>query len=223
MDDNDNFSDNLFLNLYPTTFLFFSFLPLIVPFCMLFIAIYTYGSITKFAFYIGFYILFMILLVTFNNNFYPQQMIELMLPKCDCINAIPHRNQFFVSTAALIFTIFYIFLPNMIYGNKNFVNNYLFMTVLIGFVGFDIWIKSSCILGYQELLLVDTLIGIILGTGFSAIVYAIGKKYTFTTTSSGASNDTETTSGGQTCSMPSKTKFKCSVYKNGELISSQMK
>jgi len=118
-------------------------------------------------------------------------------------------NTFSVFVASFI--LMYLCLPMFLNDN---VNWFLF-SGLIFYLCLDIGVKSlqGCIImnknGVQMFL--DMLVGIGLASLWIAAMSAGGSgKYLFFN---------EVTSDNQQCSMPKKQQFKCSVYKNGELIS----
>jgi hypothetical protein len=112
-----------------------------------------------------------------------------------------------VSAFVFAFTITYLGMPMLLNNNVNF-------WVLIGLIiyfGLDLSIKlfKNCVIKMTDLFL-NILAG---GAAAAAIVgamYAGGSKQFLFYNSSSSDNSQ--------CSMPSKQTFKCSVYKNGELV-----
>jgi len=118
-------------------------------------------------------------------------------------------NTFSVFVASFI--LMYLCLPMFLNDN---INWWLF-TGLVFYISLDVGIKSlqGCIImnknGVQMFL--DLLVGLGLASIWVAAMSAGGSsKYLYFN---------EATSDSQVCSMPKKQQFKCSVYKNGELIS----
>ena len=118
-------------------------------------------------------------------------------------------NTFSVFVAGFILV--YLCLPMFLNDN---VNWWIF-SALIFYICLDVGVKSlqGCIImnknGVQMFL--DLLVGLGLASIWITAMSAGGSsKYLFFN---------EMTSDNQQCSMPKKQKFKCSVYKNGELIS----
>ena len=107
------------------------------------------------------------------------------------------------------FTIMYVCLPMFI---NNDVNAWIFGG-LLAYLLLDIGVRYSekCISGMVDIL-VEILPGLGLGALICSIYYWTGNsKYLFFN---------EISSNKTVCSMPKKQTFKCSVYKNGELVGS---
>lgn len=107
------------------------------------------------------------------------------------------------------FTIMYLSIPMFNNGAPNF---WIFCGLLIYFIT-DIGIKlyQDCILDTSYLIF-DTFVGAFSALLIVSAMYAGGSgKYLFFD---------QVTSSRERCSMPSTQTFKCSVYKNGELIGS---
>jgi hypothetical protein len=127
---------------------------------------------------------------------------------CNSIIYTEYNNSTY-SAFVFAFTIVYLSYPMFTYGSPNF---WLISGLIIYFVT-DIVIKSAkfCITNT-----VDVFMNIFFGCIISALVvtfmYSIGKgEYLFFN---------EVSSNKDVCYQPSKQTFKCSVYKNGNLISS---
>jgi hypothetical protein len=125
---------------------------------------------------------------------------------CTSIQYSKYGNECF-STFVFAFTITYLFIPMFTNDDPNF---WIF-TSMIFYFAVDVYIKmyKKCITQIKDLL-----INILLGGGIAALIvsgmYAGGSsKFLFFN---------EVSSSNEQCSMPSKQTFKCSVYKNGELI-----
>jgi hypothetical protein len=128
---------------------------------------------------------------------------------------IPSANLTY-STYILAFTMFYFIFPMILINNDNNSNvfNYRILLFFIAYIIFDLLIKKSkgCLGIISGVTIMSDFVGgITAGIATSAIMYYVGRKFLFIN---------ETASNAQVCSMPSKQQFKCSVYKNGELISS---
>lgn len=98
---------------------------------------------------------------------------------------------------------------------SNNINYYMLLFFIIYFI-FDLLIKLSnnCIPSQRALsfLIGDCIGGIGLGAAISSLMYSSSlQKYLFINTAG---------SNKEVCSMASKQTFKCSVYKNGELVKS---
>jgi hypothetical protein len=125
---------------------------------------------------------------------------------CTSIQYTKYGNSTF-SAFVFAFTMMYLFIPMFANGS---VNYWIFSSLLIYFL-IDIFIKiyKGCIVKMSELFL-----NIVTGLASSAIIVTLmyagnSSKYLFFN---------ETQGNKDVCSMPKKQTFKCSVYKNGELI-----
>jgi hypothetical protein len=107
----------------------------------------------------------------------------------------------------------YLSLP--MFTNDN-VNYFVFSILVIYFL-LDIFVKvfKKCITSYADLF-INILSGLSLGWIIVSLMYAGGSGYYlfFDSSSSSINNP----SNDVKCEMPSKQTFKCSVYKNGQLV-----
>lgn len=132
-----------------------------------------------------------------------------------CNTFIPYDYTY--STYILSFTMMYFIFPMVMVSKQNNVNamNYGVLAVFIGYIVLDLFIKKSlvCIDSYfSQVVLIDLISGIFLGILLSLGMYSTTlKQYLYIN---------ETNSNKEVCSMPSKQQFKCSIYKNGELVGS---
>jgi len=113
-------------------------------------------------------------------------------------------SMFFIS-----FSLFYICAPMFI--NKDI--NYFLLSGFIFYYLLDLGIRyySKCINVISSVIL-DTLLGVLCGVISTMTMYSTKtQQYLFFN---------ETSSTKDICSLPSKQTFKCSLYKNGELVSS---
>jgi hypothetical protein len=130
---------------------------------------------------------------------------------------MPNTNLTY-STYILTFTLFYFIFPMILVNNDNNSDmfNYRILLFFLAYIIADLLIKKSkgClgIIGGVTILS-DFVGGSAVGIMIASIMYYIGREYLFIN---------ETSSNATVCSMPSKQQFKCSVYKNGELISSSV-
>lgn len=130
---------------------------------------------------------------------------------CSIGNVMPFANLSY-STYIYLFSFFYLTMPMFISNNLNYMVILFFIVYLI----FELTIKfsNSCFNSQRALsfLLGDSIAGAGLGAGIAALMYSSSlQKYLLINTSG---------SNKEVCSMPSKQTFKCSVYKNGELVKS---
>lgn len=138
---------------------------------------------------------------------------------CNTGSFLPYTNLTY-STYILAFSLFYFLTPMIIISMKNKIGviNYSLLLFFIFYIFFDIFVKKTlnCISSFLSMnLFSDLLGGIVLGALISGILFISPlKKNLFINTLN---------SDNEVCSMPSKQKFKCSVYKNGELVSSSIK
>jgi hypothetical protein len=118
-----------------------------------------------------------------------------------------NSNSPLFSSFVFAFTILYMIFPMYSYGTSNFT---VFATLLV-FLFFDIFVKltNGCFVKY-----VDVIINLIGGSMLALIltslmIYGGSGRFLFFN---------ELSSNREVCSMPSEQTFKCSVYKNGELL-----
>lgn len=132
---------------------------------------------------------------------------------CNSIQYSEYGNPTF-SSFVIAFTIMYISLP--MFMNNNI--NYFVFSILIVYFFMDVFIKvfKKCITSYQDLV-VNILFGLSLGATIVSLMYIGGSgQYLFFDGSSSSFISNET--NGIKCNMPTKQTFKCSVYKNGQLV-----
>lgn len=130
---------------------------------------------------------------------------------------IPNTNLTY-STFILAFTMFYFIFPMILLNNdnKSTMFNYRILIFFIAYIVFDLLIKQDrlCLKMLSITSIIGDLVGgIVAGISVSSIMYYTQSDYMFIN---------EAASNGEVCSMPSKQQFKCSVYKNGELVSSSV-
>jgi hypothetical protein len=130
---------------------------------------------------------------------------------------IPNTNLTY-STFILAFTMFYFIFPMilLINDNKSTMFNYRILVFFIAYIVFDLLIKQDrlCLKMLSITSIIGDLVGgIVAGISVSSIMYYTNSDYMFIN---------EASSNAEVCSMPSKQQFKCSVYKNGELVSSSV-
>jgi hypothetical protein len=131
-------------------------------------------------------------------------------PACAMGEFLPFENSTY-STYVLLFTFFYITTPMYISNNIN----YVIITFFIIYIIFDILVKltNGCVKSSANIF-GDIIGGGGLGAAIAALIYSSPiSNYLFIN---------QTSSDKEVCSMPSKQTFKCSVYKNGELVNSTL-
>lgn len=130
------------------------------------------------------------------------------------------------STYILSFSMMYFIMPMIMISKQNNVNaiNYGILAFFIGYIILDLFIKnnlsclpkdpSSMFSGIlSKLVIGDVLSGIFLGGVIAGLIM-------YGTSLKGYLYINEINSNQEVCSMPSKQQFKCSVFKNGELVGS---
>jgi len=126
---------------------------------------------------------------------------------CDAIKYTKYGNPTF-SSFVFSFTIMYLCFPMF----SNGVPNYWVFSSLITYFMVDVFMKiyKNCILSMSDLFL-NVLLGLASAALIVTLMYAGGSgKYLFFN---------EVSSNKDICYQPSEQTFKCSLYKNGELIS----
>jgi len=120
------------------------------------------------------------------------------------------------STYILTFAMMYFLTPMIMISKQNKINalNYGVLAFFIAYISLDLFIKNSysCIPGiFSKIAIGNILSGLFLGGIVSGIImYGTNlKSYLYIN---------ELNSNKEVCSMPSKQQFKCSVYKDGTLL-----
>ena len=128
----------------------------------------------------------------------------------------PTTNYTF-STFILVLTLTYFVAPMIIISKKNKVNsiNYMVLIFFLSYICYDIGIKYTyqCI-DFSSQLSADLFGGILIGSLIVITLMSTGNmKLLFIN---------ELTSNKEVCTRPSKQQFKCSLYKNGEIVGSSI-
>jgi hypothetical protein len=192
--------------------------PLIIIISLLVSSIFA-GALAK-----GMYFLFWIFIISLfriyimyilNNNTFSFIVPE----KCFISSPLPFTTPTY-STFILTFTFIYILLPSILLQKQTKIDttNYVLIMFLLFYIIFDLMVKYT--LGCINRNSFGTIISETLGG------IGLGSMISFATYNSGIRNNlflTELTKNNEICMMPSKQKFKCSVYKNGELVGTSMK
>ena len=159
------------------------------------------------------YLFFLLIFSVFRNIIYgyakpDETQNKVKQEICDLIQYSPNGNDGF-SVFVFAFSILYICLPMIV--NKNV--NYIVVIGLMLYFAMDVSVKKmySCITSIN--VLINTIAGMFCALLSLTVLYSTGplKHLLFF-------NDTP--SNNEVCSMSSKQTFKCSVFKNGELIGS---
>jgi hypothetical protein len=201
------------------TFLSF-YAPLIITVSILVTSIFA-GVLGK-----GLYFLFWIFIISFIRIFiiylFNGKSISIAIPEqCMVSSPLPLSTPTY-STFILTFTLAYLMLPSIMLQKQTKVDtiNYVLLMFLLSYIVLDLLVKQNlgCIgmnRNSMSAILSEVLGGLGLGSFISALTYNSGIRSNLFIT--------ELTKNKEICSMPSKQKFKCSVYKNGELVSTSMK
>jgi hypothetical protein len=191
------------------------YLPLILLSSLLIFSIMS-GTLQKYLFYVGI-ILFIIMLrlIVYKSS----KQIKTDLPS-DCsvglINTFIPQDVLF-GTYLLSFTLFYFLTPMILLTIDSNVDsiNYIIVLFFICYIFLDLSMKKQ--LGCTKYITNvgiagNVFSGILLGAGISALMYSSPIRNLLYVG--------EVNSDKEVCSMPSQQKFKCRVYKNGELVGS---
>jgi hypothetical protein len=195
------------------------YLPLILMSSLLIFSIMS-GSLQKFLFYVVTILLIIMLrLIIFKSN--SKGLKSASLPS-DCsiglINTFIPEDVLF-GTYLLSFTLFYFLTPMILLTVDSGVDsiNYMIVLFFMCYIFLDLAMKKQmgCTRDITNVGIAGNVFsGILLGSGISALMY--------TTSIRNLLYVGEVNSNKEVCSMPSEQKFKCRVYKNGELVGATM-
>jgi hypothetical protein len=180
------------------------FSPIIISICMLSLSL-VFQNFKGFI-YLG-YLLGVCVIRSYIYMLNKSQPVKSDGSICTSIQYAPYGNSTF-SAFVFAFTIMYISMPMFINGEINF---YIFGGLLIYFF-VDIFIKvfKKCVIKTSDLF-INILLGLASAALIVSLMYAGGSsKYLFFN---------ETSSTKEVCSVSKNQNFKCSIFKNGELIS----
>lgn len=183
--------------------------PIIIPTSLFLLTIYT-NDIPKGLLYIS--LILGILLVRIVFLLYSN--INIYSTNNECNNyKLFSNNNITLSTYIISFTFFYLSFPMFV--NKSI--NIGIITFLIFYLVFDIILKYmlKCFkeIDFFKFVFADFISGSVWGVIISCLMYYYGGQNLLFLTS--------IPSNKVTCSKPSQQTFKCAVYKNGQLLSSQ--
>jgi len=195
--------------------------PIIICVSIVLFSMFTVTMEKAFVFFVWIFIITFIRIIVFKG----------LKSNSDSVIAIPEicatgLSELFIpmdvtySTYILTFTMMYFITPMVMVSAQNKVNalNYGVLAFFIAYIVLDLFIKKSlsCINKILSTLVIgDILSGLFLGGLISGIImYGTSlKSYLYIN---------EINTNKEVCSMPSKQQFKCSIYKNGELVGSSM-
>jgi hypothetical protein len=130
------------------------------------------------------------------------------------------QNDVTYSTYILSFSMFYFVMPMIMVSVQSKINalNYYVIFFFIAYITLDVFIKHS-LLCIPSILSVNILSELTSGIGLGAL---ISGPVMYGTSLRNMLFINETNSNNEVCSMPSKQKFKCNLFKNGELVTSSI-
>jgi hypothetical protein len=188
---------------------FFSFCsPIIIPTSIFIFSLYS-GIIAK-----GLFYLFIIIVIIIVRVIFLLQTNVSTIAVCNDYPIFKNKN-ITLSTYILTFTFFYLCFPMFVSQNINISITSFFIFYII----FDLIVKIMliCFNNFDTLknfIIGDFIAGTAFGISTSCILYYFGGQNLLFTT--------DTSSNKVSCSRPTQQKFKCSVYKNGEIIGSNI-
>lgn len=189
---------------YPSVFTYFSMIsPFLVVLLFVFISIIN-SNIKGFIYLLGIILLFF-MVVLFQNVMRAKRPADAS-PYCQIFDfPIPTYGVPSFNSSIFTFTIIYLFLPMLM----NDIMNIPLLIILLVLFAVDVVIKSGnkC----------TTPIGIVLG-GFLGVVWGLMWYFIIQSQSPNLLYYDDLISNKIACSKPTQQKFKCSVYKNGELL-----
>jgi hypothetical protein len=198
-------SQNAILNV-PSVFTYLSMIsPFLVVLLFVFISIIN-SNLKGFIYLLGIFMLFFLVLIF--QNVVKGEAPNDMHPYCNVFYfPVPLRGVPSFNSAIFLFTLVYLFLPMLM----NDIMNLPLLIILLMLFVIDCVIKSSnkC----------TTPIGIVLGS-FLGLVWGLMWYFLIQTQNPELLYYDDLISNKIACSKPTQQQFKCSVYKNGELLKS---
>jgi hypothetical protein len=195
--------ENATLN-FPSVFTYFSMIsPFLVVLLFVFISIIN-SNLKGFIYLLGIFILFFIILLF--QNVLRLKLPEDSSPYCQVFQfPIPLRSVPSFNSSIFLFTLIYLFLPMLM----NDIMNLPLLILLLILYAVDCVVKSTnkC----------TTPIGIVLGS-FLGLVWGLMWYFLIQNQNPELLYYDDLISNKIACSRPTQQKFKCSVYKNGELL-----
>lgn len=196
------------------------YLPLILLSSLLIFSIMS-GTLQKFLFYVvAVLLLIMLRLIVFKASGSEKNNLNNEKLPDDCsiglINTFIPEDVLF-GTYLLSFTLFYFLTPMILLSvdSKSDSINYIIVLFFMCYIFLDLSMKKQmgCTKNITNVSIAGNFFsGTLLGAGLSALLYTSSMKNLLYV------NDVN--SEKEVCSMPSQQKFKCRVYKNGELVGS---
>ena len=196
------------------------YLPLILLSSLLIFSIMS-GTLQKFLFYVvAVLLLIMLRLIIFKASGTEKNILNNIKIPDDCsiglINTFIPEDVLF-GTYLLSFTLFYFLTPMILLTIDTNVDsiNYIIVLFFMCYIFLDLAMKKQmgCTQNVTNIGIVGNFFsGTLLGSGLSALLYTSSVRNLLYVG--------EVNSDKEVCSMPSQQKFKCRVYKNGELVGS---
>lgn len=218
MDDQSSFKSPI-IGLFKSLSLY---LPLILLSGLLLFSIMT-GTLQKFSFYVIMILLIIMLRIIVHKlpmMSEKSKQIELQKLPLDCsvglINTFIPQDVLF-GIYLLSFTLFYLLTPMILLtidSNTDSIN-YILVLFFICYICLDFSVKRqmNCYANITNVGIAGNIFsGILLGAGISSGLYVSPIRNLLYVS--------DINSDKEVCSMPSQQKFKCRVYKNGELVGS---
>jgi hypothetical protein len=183
---------------------FFSFCsPILIPTSLFLFSLYS-GLISKGLLYLALIIGILCIRILFLLN-YDVTTIQ----DCNDYPLIKNKN-LTLSTYILSFTFFYLCFPMFVSNNINIGILSFFIFYIVFDSIFKFMLKCIDHKVFRNFIIGDFITGSAFGICISCLMYYSGGQNLLFTTES---------SNKVTCTRPSQQKFKCAVYKNGEIIS----
>ena len=193
------------------------YLPLILLSSLLIFSIMS-GTLQKFLFYVVAILLIIMLRLIVYKSSKPSELKPLSNADCSVglINQFIPQDVLF-GTYLLSFTLFYFLTPMILLTIDTNVDsiNYIIVLFFMCYIFLDLAMKKQmgCTQNVTNIGIVGNFFsGTLLGSGLSALLYTSSVRNLLYVG--------EVNSDKEVCSMPSQQKFKCRVYKNGELVGS---
>lgn len=189
-----------------------SIISLIIPFLIVLLLILNSiinTNIKGFIYFMGILLIIGFIKMFAYNNLVTEETPSQHICKLLNINGVPNQT-ISLSSSILSFTFTYIFAPMFIHNTFN--NILLIFIILSGIIDSKVKIDYQC--ETLKSIIIGIVLGIVIGFIYFIIIFTISKdsKYSLIYYDDFMSNKVA-------CSRPTKQKFKCNVYKNGELIS----
>lgn len=190
---------------------FFQFIsfsaPLIIPISVLLFSLYA-AIINK-----GLLYLALIIGIICVRSLFLIKVENVPTSNCKEVPMIQGKN-LTLSMYILSFTFFYLCFPMFVSGNLNIgIISFLLFYIIFNFLVTMFYKCFDNTITFRNFILGDFIGGSAFGISISCLMYYTGGYNLLFTT--------DTSSNKVSCSRPSKQKFKCSVYKNGEIVGRQ--